>query len=191
MKKHRKLVLTCIVFLILIGIAFFSLNHGYDYFMKKAYPTEYSSIVEKEAAKYNLSPALVYSVIKQESNFQPRVKSKVGAYGLMQLMPTTFEWLQTKLKSDTELTADDLLMPEVNIKYGCKYLAMMLKEFEDKKTALCAYNAGNGKVNSWLKDSSLSKNGKTLDKAPYAETENYSTAVLKNYAIYMKLYKIK
>jgi soluble lytic murein transglycosylase len=190
-KNAKKVIIACFVLLTALGIGFFALNRGYDYFMKKVYPTDYNTIVEKEAAKNNLEPALVYSVIKAESNFQPQAKSKAGAYGLMQLMPSTFEWLQTQNKSGKELTTDDLLVPEVNIQYGCKYLAMMLKEFKNKKTAICAYNAGNGAVNNWLKDSNYSKDGVNLEKVPYPETEKYAAAVLQNYETYNKLYKFK
>lgn len=194
MKKARnskKIVIACVILLGCVAIGFFALTHGYDYFMKKAYPIEYSSIVEKEAAENKLDPALVYSVIKAESNFQQNAKSNAGAYGLMQLMPTTFEWLQTKVKSNTKLTTDDLFVPEVNIKYGCKYLSMMLKEFKNQKTAICAYNAGSGAVNNWLKNSNISKDGKILAKVPYPETENYAAVVLNNYATYKKLYNFK
>jgi soluble lytic murein transglycosylase len=190
-KNPKKVIVACTVLLAFIVVGFFAMNRGYDYFMKQVYPTEYSSIVEKEAEKNNLNPALVYSVIKAESNFQPEAKSKAGAYGLMQLMPTTFEWMQTKTNSKVKLTADDLLKPEINIQYGCKYLAMMLKEFKDKKTAICAYNAGAGAVNNWLKNSDISKDGTTLEKVPYPETEKYSATVLKNYEIYTKLYQFK
>lgn len=190
-KNPKKVAITCVILVALIGIGFFALNRGYDYFMKKVYPIDYSSIVEKEAAKNSLEPALVYSVIKAESNFQPEAKSKAGAYGLMQLMPSTFEWLQTKMKSDSNLTTDDLLKPEINIQYGCKYLSMMLKEFKNQKTAICAYNAGNGAVNGWLKNADLSKDGTTLVKVPYPETEKYAASVLKNYETYNKLYKFK
>jgi soluble lytic murein transglycosylase len=190
-KNPKKVAITCVILVALIGIGFFALNRGYDYFMKKVYPIDYSSIVEKEAAKNSLEPALVYSVIKAESNFQPEAKSKAGAYGLMQLMPSTFEWLQTKTKDDANLTTEDLLKPEINIQYGCKYLSMMLKEFKNQKTAICAYNAGNGAVNGWLKNADLSKDGTTLVKVPYPETEKYAASVLKNYETYNKLYKFK
>jgi len=106
-------------------------------------------------------------------------------------MPATFEWMQTKTKSTAKLTTNDLLQPEINIQYGCKYLATMLKEFKNQKTAICAYNAGIGTVNNWLKDSNVSKDGTTLEKVPYPETEKYVAAVLKNYEIYTKLYQFK
>lgn len=191
MKKHKKAILVFVLLLVLLIAGFFLLRSGYNYFMKKAYPTQYSTIVEKEAVKNQLKPALVYSVIKAESNFQPEAKSRAGAYGLMQLMPSTFEWLQTKVESKTKFTAEDLFVPEVNIRYGCKYLSMMLKEFKNEKTAICAYNAGAGAVNGWLKNSSYSKDGLTLDNIPFPETERYAQAVLKNYDIYNKLYQFK
>ena len=152
------------------------------------YPLEYSSIVTKEAAANGVEPALVYSVIKTESNFNHNAKSKAGAIGLMQLTPDTFKWLQTKLKPENEYTEDDLYEPAVNIKYGCKFLSILIKKYGNRRTALCAYNAGIGTVNSWLKDTSISGDGKNLTNIPYKETRSYAVSVENNYKQYKELY---
>jgi soluble lytic murein transglycosylase len=157
--------------------------------MRSAYPLKYSDIVAKEATKNNLDPAMVYSVIKAESNFDPDAKSRAGAIGLMQLTPDTFDWLQTKLKTDEKYTENDLYTPEINIRYGCKFLSILFNKYSKQATALCAYNAGIGTVNAWLKDPDISKDGVTLDKIPFEETRNYVEVVLKNYENYKKTYQ--
>lgn len=189
MKRYKKAVITCTALAILLIIGYFTLNHGYEYFMKKAYPLKYTQIVAKEATANHLEPALVYSVIKAESNFDADVTSHAGAIGLMQLTPDTFEWLQTKLKSETKYTAQDLTAPEVNIRYGCKFLSILIEKYSQKRTALSAYNAGIGTVNSWLSDPSISQDGVTLGNIPYAETRKYVSAVLENYDKYSTLYQ--
>ena len=189
MKISKKILIACAAAAILLLLGYFALSRGYDFFMKKAYPLQYTDIVAKEATANGLDPALVYSVIKAESNFDPDARSHAGAVGLMQMTPDTFEWVQTKLKSDTKYTEKDLYTPEVNIRYGCKLLAMLLEKYSRKTTALSAYNAGIGTVNAWLKNPNISKDGAVLDNIPYEETKKYVDAVLKNYDNYSKLYQ--
>jgi soluble lytic murein transglycosylase len=187
--KSKKVLVTFVILAVLLLLGYFALSRGYYYFMTKAYPVQYTEIVAKEAIANQLDPALVYSVIKAESSFDPDAQSHAGAIGLMQLTPDTFDWVQTKLKSEKKYTQADLYMPEINIRYGCKLLAILLEKYSETGTALGAYNAGIGTVNSWLKDSDISKDGVKLDTIPYAETRNYVNAVLKNYDNYKKLYQ--
>ena len=188
--KHKKLF-SFLALLILAAVGFVMVTNGYDLLMKKIYPLEYRDIVEREASEYHLDKALVYAVIKTESNFDPNAKSRAGAVGLMQITPPTFEWLQSKRKDEPALTEEDLLAPETNIRYGCHFLSMLLGMYPEKRTAICAYNAGIGAVNGWLDDPELSSDGKCLDRVPYPETDRYSTLVLKNYKIYQNLYHFK
>ena len=81
------------------------------------YPRKYGSIVKKEAKEYDLPQSLVYAVIKAESDFDPEAESPVGALGLMQMMPETFDWMQTHIGGEYDASA--LLDPEISIKYGC------------------------------------------------------------------------
>nr|WP_319487924.1 lytic transglycosylase domain-containing protein [uncultured Caproiciproducens sp.] len=189
MKVFKKVFFACVAAAILLLFGYFALSRGYDYFMKKAYPLQYTDLVAQEATANGLDPALVYSVIKAESNFDPDAQSHAGAIGLMQMTPDTFAWVQTKLKSDTEFTEKDLYTPEINIRYGCKLLSILLEKYSQKATALSAYNAGVGTVNAWLKNPNISKDGAVLDNIPYEETRNYVVAVLKNYDNYSKLYQ--
>ena len=189
MKRYKKPIIACAILAILLFIGYFSLTHGYEYFMKKAYPLDYTQTVATEATANHLDPALVYSVIKAESNFDADAMSHAGAIGLMQLTPDTFEWLQTKLKSESKYTAEDLKTPEINIRYGCKFLSLLFERYSQKRTALSAYNAGIGTVNIWLKDPSVSQDGATLDRIPYTETKKYVEAVLENYDKYSTLYQ--
>ncbi|HHV32059.1 MAG: lytic transglycosylase domain-containing protein [Ruminococcaceae bacterium] len=195
MKRYRKpykkpfFIVVGLVLLLVLG--YFVLSRCYDSFMKQAYPLKYSEIVSVEATENKLDPALVYSVIKVESNFDAEAVSHAGAVGLMQLTPDTFEWLRTKSKSENNsvYTSQDLKMPNINIRYGCRFLALLLKKYSNTRTALSAYNAGIGTVNGWLKDSEVSKDGITLEHIPYAETRKYVDAVLKNYEKYKSLYQ--
>ena len=95
MRRSVKTILLLIV-LVVIGAAVLRLGH--DYFMRTAYPLGYREIVEEEARTQGVDPALVYAVMKAESNFDPDATSHAGARWLMQITPDTFDWLQTKLR---------------------------------------------------------------------------------------------
>lgn len=185
----RRSVKTLLLLVVLVAIGVAVLRLGYDYFMHTAYPLGYSDIVEEEARMQGVDPALVYAVMKAESNFDPNATSHAGARGLMQITPDTFDWLQTKLREGVAYTADDLYTPRVNIRYGCKFLQILQDEYTEQVTALSAYNAGMGTVNRWLSDPSISEDGVELNRIPYPETERYVNAVLRNYQTYRELYE--
>lgn len=189
MKLFKKVFMTCLFIIVLLFLGKFALERGREYFMKKAYPIKYDEIVAKEAYANKLDPALVYAVIKVESNFDPEAKSRAGAIGLMQMMPDTFEWVGTKMDSDKQYGEEDIYKPKINIRYGCKLLSILFNMYPQKSTAICAYNAGIGTVNSWLSDPNISKDGKVIENVPYKETRNYVKIVLDNYDIYRELYK--
>ena len=155
-------------------------------------PDEYAPFVEKYSSEYGVPEELVYAVIKTESSFNSSAVSSKGAIGLMQMMPSTFEWLTKDVLRD-HLSSGMLYDPETNIKYGTYYLSRLYNRFGDWDTALAAYNGGEGNVSDWLADSRYTKDGKKLiiDNIPkeFAETKNYVKKVNKAFEKYKTLYK--
>lgn len=142
------------------------------------YPTKFENIVVKNAREYSLEPALVYAVIKTESNFDEKAKSKSNALGLMQILPTTANWIAKELNIQFE--ESDLFVPEVNVRFGCFYLKYLYDKFGDSDVVVAAYNAGETKVKDWLDE-----NGKLdVKKIDYPETKNYLKKVKGCYQIY-------
>jgi len=103
-------------------------------------------MVRRSAARHKVPPELVLGVIRVESNFWPRARSRVGARGLMQLMPRTAASLARRLEwEDYEITD-----PAFNIDAGTAFLAYLLRAFDgDVTLALAAYNTGPARVKRW------------------------------------------
>lgn len=120
----------------------------------------YGSTIHAKAQKYGVDPALVAAVVETESRFRPNARSRVGARGLMQLMPKTGRWLG----------ASNLNDPEQNLDAGVKYLKYLQNRFDGNlKKTIAAYNAGEGNVKRY--------NG----VPPFHETRSYVKKVMSRY----------
>jgi len=154
------------------------------------FPLEYEDFIDSTAREYNLRPAFVAAIIRNESSFQPRAESSVGARGLMQLMPDTAEWIAGKLKI-SGYAFDRMYDPESNIQFGCWYLNYLSNLFHgDPVCVACAYHAGQGQVTTWLSDPLLSDDGVTLNIENMTDgpTKTYARRVTRAYGVYQALY---
>jgi soluble lytic murein transglycosylase-like protein len=126
-------------------------------------PEQIDSLVGQNAATWQVDPSLVKAIIANESGFNANATSKVGAQGLMQLMPSTAASVGVRDSYD----------PGQNVAGGTRYLKGLLDRFNgDVRLAVAAYNAGPGAVEKYG------------DVPPYAETQNYVQNVLGSYAKY-------
>lgn len=149
----------------------------------------YQSLIERYAAEYNLRPAFVAAIIRNESSFRTDAESSVGARGLMQLMPDTAEWIAGKI-GDSNYSFEHLYDAETNIRYGCWYLNYLSKLFRgDAVLVSSAYHAGQTTVTRWLSDKGISSDGVTIpvDKLPDGPTKQYAGRVTTSYGIYEAL----
>ncbi len=154
------------------------------------YPSDYRSLIERYAEEYNLSPAYVCAIIRNESSFRATVESGDGARGLMQLMPDTAEWIAHKLQI-SGYAFERMNDPESNIRFGCWYLNYLSKLFlGDPVAVTAAYHAGQGQVKIWLSDPLLSEDGYSLPLSalPEGPTKNYAGRVIRDYGIYQEKY---
>ena len=134
-------------------------------------------------------PELVLAVIRQESEFDQRANSYVGARGMMQLMTYTAKLVAKQAKlpySKSRLNTD----PKYNIKLGSYYLTGLLEEYEGSYPfALAAYNAGPKRVKYWKKINGNPQKGKIsyvdwVELIKFKETRNYVQRVLENINVY-------
>lgn len=177
--------------LMLAAIAILAIGWRFVYqnwFLKAAYPEKYSSLVREYSQENRIDQYLVYSVIRNESGFDTHATSSIGAMGLMQLTPPTFEWAQSKIPSKEKFKSEDLYTPRINIQYGTFVLSSFLNEFGSEPTAIAAYHAGRGNVNKWLNDPKCSKDGRTLYYIPFKDTRLYVQRVMNSCKAYKQIY---
>ena len=143
-----------------------------------ALPLRHDDIIRQQAADKGVDAALIAAVIYTESHFRDQTSS-AGAKGLMQLMPSTADYIAT-LSGGTAFEQGDLATPQINIAYGSFYLHHLLEKYRgSEELALAAYNAGEGKVDEWL--AGAAANGETFRVAkhiPFPETRDYVDKVL-------------
>ena len=151
------------------------------------YPMEYESTIRLCARLNDIPPAYVAAVILAESSYDPQAVSSVNAQGLMQLLPSTAEWIAGRLG---ETYAEGCLFnPETNIRFGCWYLGFLMQRYHgDMRLSSSAYHAGQGNVDKWLQNPDYSPDGVTLAVIPYDTTDTYVQRVLKYYEKYAELY---
>lgn len=150
------------------------------------YPFPHKEIIYKYAQEYNVDPLLVAAIIRAESKFNSQAESKMGAKGLMQLMPETAAWAAKKMGM-TDFTTQKLYETDTNIKIGCWYLANLSKEFKGNNLlVIAAYNGGRGNVKGWVKSEQWQGEKDKLEQIPFAETRTYVKTVMDNWEKYQK-----
>ena len=185
--NKKTLIKFFVAVIVLLLIILATALNPIDKIAKKIYPLTYNGHILKYAEEYELDPYLVMAIISTESKFNESAQSHKDAKGLMQITDATFDWVCEKY--NLEYTKNDIFTPQANIHTGCAYMAFLLGTFNyDLKTALSAYNAGQGNVNKWLKNKQYSTDGKKLENIPFDETKNYVDTVIKRINIYKKLY---
>jgi soluble lytic murein transglycosylase len=130
--------------------------------------------------------ALVLGLMRQESSFDPKIVSRAGAYGLMQVMPQT----ALQLARATHIPAGPLTDETINMRLGTAYLDSLLKKFGAVPLAIAAYDAGPHRVQAWIDANPAPPPDDTdawvdwIESIPFTETRSYVQRVLENTEIY-------
>jgi soluble lytic murein transglycosylase len=149
------------------------------------YPFPFEDLIKRSAKERQINPILVTALIRQESRFQPKIESSVGATGLMQVMPETADWVSKQIK----LKEYSLESPSDNIKIGTWYLDYTHREYTNNSLfAVASYNAGPGSVADWISKYGFSDPDKFIEQIPFPETKGYVESVFGNYWNYLRLY---
>ncbi len=148
------------------------------------FPVVHADIIHKKAKDNNVPSALIFSIARQESAWEFDAKSRVGARGLMQIMPATAK--QTAKKANVRYSKKKLIDPEYNITLGSHYISSLLKQYNNHRPlAIASYNAGPHRVKQWLaKTQQKLPLDVWIEIIPFQETRKYVQNVLSYKVIY-------
>lgn len=153
------------------------------------YGRAYRALIEAKAAKYGLEPLLLWAFMTVESAYNPWALSRVGARGLMQVMPHTGALIADRMAWRNFGTAL-LFEPEVVIEMGAWYVHQLLEKFDGQLPfAIAGYNAGPHRVASWLDAKGSLPMDEFIEEIPYNEARAYTKKVLKHLMLYRRIYK--
>ena len=174
----RRLVILLFVLAAAAGAAAYVHAQKPAPYARIVYPLAYEQIIRGHARNYELDAALVAAVVYEESRFDAAARSRSGAIGLMQLLPSTAEGIALRT-GGRRFRVDDLYDPEINVRYGAFYLRRLLRKYDDEELALAAYNAGQRNVDEWIADGG---------RIAFDETRAYVADVLELRVLYRRAY---
>ncbi len=154
---------------------------------RMAYPTVYIPEIRRYADPH-VDPFLVAGIIREESLYDPKALSPVGAMGLMQLMPATANRVAHRLGLGS-VNREDLLKADVNVRLGVHYVGELLRDYKGNLIrAVAAYNAGPAAVNRWIARFGDRDPDEFIELISYRETRRYVKRVITSYRIYHALH---
>jgi soluble lytic murein transglycosylase len=195
----RKIIIAVLLLAVIIGLGIWAANYYWTH--------RYDQLIIETAQKYKIDPALVKSVIYEESYFDPQARSAQNAFGLMQITPITVqEWIDSThsdnltealatlskaYKNRPRLNLEEALIdPAINLHIGCWYLQNLMNRYRSKpdslSIALAAYNAGPANVERWVDDAELGKLSREefIGRIEFPVTRNYVQKIIERYQAY-------
>jgi len=157
--------------------------------LRLAHPVVRAPELWQHAQSLDIDPFMMLGLMRQESSYRETARSRVGATGLLQIMPRTGSRMADIL-GETDFHPDLLLDPSLNLRYGLSYMALLLRRFEGVfPMAVASYNAGPHNVSRWYRpwQGRISMDA-FVEQIPYTETRDYVKKVSGNYAAYVALY---
>ena len=152
------------------------------------YPVMYYDYVKQFADKTGNNTALMLALLREESHFNPLAQSNVGAAGLMQLMPSTANEINSRFALGLNLP-QDLFNPEKNIELGNYYYEFLRNNLEGLDiSSVAAYNGGIGSLKTWKTNLHYNDTDEFVEQIPYFETKNYVKKVFASYWNYVRIY---
>jgi soluble lytic murein transglycosylase-like protein/TolA-binding protein len=155
---------------------------------RRFHPIAYPEPVLRAAEEFDLHPALILSVMRTESQYQPDVMSVANARGLMQILPATGHKIADRMGLP-QPQPDDLFAPHTNIRFGAWYLAALIKEFDGQTPlAIASYNAGPFNVKRWVDQAPDCTMEEFIERIPFVQTRIYVKKILGTFYLYRSLF---
>jgi len=157
-------------------------------FWRTAFPMPYQASIRKYAAAHSLDPYLLAGLMRQESEFDPKVVSVSGAIGLTQIMPVTGRSLARRA-GIRGYRVSLLKTPDANLKIGTYYLRQQLNQRGGSvEETLAGYNGGPSRVTRWKTWGDFREPAEFVETIPFTQTRDYVQIILRNADIYRRLY---
>ena len=151
------------------------------------FPQAYKDEVSTAANRWQMSQALIFALIRQESAFNPRARSTSDAFGLMQLIPSTARAMSRRIKQPYR-GIYDLYQPGKNINLGTYYLRYLFQKYDNSFIlTVSAYNAGETPVRKWRGEIDTSHPLEFIENITYEETRTYVRLLIRNFIFYNKI----
>ncbi|HEX6532641.1 MAG TPA: transglycosylase SLT domain-containing protein [Nitrospira sp.] len=151
-----------------------------------AYPTGLLPTIKLQGAK-GVDPYLIAAIIREESQYDVKAVSRVGAIGLMQVMPATANNVAQRVGLPT-VRREDLFDQETNIRIGVRYVEQLMEQFSGNVVyTIASYNAGPLAVGNWVAQYRGQGQDEFVELIPYQETRQYVKRVLRSYREYVRL----
>lgn len=175
--RTRRIVVGVVLVVTVAVIVVLAIRPGW--WVRLDHPVRYPTYVRTHAKNYSLPPTLIAAVAQRESGFDHEARSEAGAVGVMQLTPDTARGIAERT-GGRRFRQDDLLDPEISIRYGAFYLRLLHRKYDrrpggddDYRLTLAAYNAGQGRVDGWLEDEAGEDGELAINEIPFDETRAY------------------
>lgn len=165
------------------------------------FPRTFGTLIQQYAEKLDVDPSYVNAIIRQESVFNPRAQSVVGARGLMQLMPQTARLEARALRNNyvdaerrqaiSQVHKDESVLndPETNIALGVQHVHRLFQKYKNPVFVLTSYNANPRATERWIQNIDSNDMIVFIERIPYRETRSYVKLVMRNYFYYKRWYE--
>jgi soluble lytic murein transglycosylase len=148
------------------------------------FPKPYLYFVSDSSRKFGVSMEYIYSIMRQESAFNPRARSHMDALGLMQLLPSVAKISAQENHIPFE-NDEDLYVPKVAIELGAAYLRTLWDKYQGRFIlATASYNANEKAIENWLSTRFRGDSVEFIEDIPYEETKGYVKLVMRNFIFY-------
>jgi soluble lytic murein transglycosylase len=156
-------------------------------FAEVAYPFPFRGELQQHARARGVDPRFVLSIARQESSYNPRVKSPAAARGMLQFIADTSNVIAAQLGLP-DFAQDDLYEPHTAILFGAQYMKNLFDEFGSPQAVAAAYNGSEASVRRWLKRANHTYPNRLVAEVAKRETKEYVYRVCNHVRAYQALY---
>ncbi len=151
------------------------------------FPQPFKNSVLEASNKYQISPNIIYAIMRQESGFNPLARSHADAFGLMQILPRVAEKIAQEFSIPLS-DSSDLYNPHTNIFLGTAYLNKAFKNYNNQFIlSVASYNAADSAIRGWVKTRHSDDPLVFIEDIPYEETQKYIKLVMRNMIYYQRI----